>query len=207
MIVTISREYGAAAHAVSCALAPKLGYRLVDDELPRAVASRLGTTTDVIESVENRSPGFGERVLARLSAALPELTQPSEAPVDDMPAAYRREIERLVHEAAHEGNVVIVGRIANAILGARPDVVRVFLYAPLAWRIEHVQASLDTTPEHARLEIERIDAARRAYAQEQYRVTWGDFAHYDLLLDTARYGIEGTADCIAAAVRAASENA
>jgi cytidylate kinase len=207
MVVTISREYGAAGHAVSRALAPKIGYRLVDDELPRAVATRLGTSPDVVESVENRPPGFGERVLARLSAALPELAQPSEMPVEDMSAGYRREIERLVHEAAHDGDVIIVGRIANAILGARPDVVRVFLYAPKAWRIERVRRSLDSSDSHARSEIERIDEARRAYAQEQYRITLGDVAHYDLLLDTARYGVEGTADIIAAAVRVASENA
>jgi cytidylate kinase len=204
MVVTISREYGAAAQAVARALAAKLGYRLVDDELPRAVASRLGTSTDVVESVENRPPGFGERVLARLTAALPELSAPAAPPVDDMAAGYRREIERLVHEAAHEGDVVIVGRIANAILGARPDVVRVFLFAPLAWRIAHVRASLDVDEAHARSEIARIDEARREYASEQYRVTWGDFAHYDLLLDTARYGIEATAGIIAAAVQAAS---
>jgi len=206
MVVTISREYGAAARAVSRALAPKLGYRLVDDELPHAIALRLGTSPDVVESVENRPQGFGERVLARLTAALPELSQPASSS-DDISAAYRREIERLVHEAAREGDVIIVGRLANAILGARPDVVRVFLHAPLAWRIAQVCASLDVDESYARLEIARIDEARRAYAQEQYRLTWGDVRHYDMILDTARCGVAGTADVIATAVRAASARA
>ena len=44
MIVTISRAYGANGKAVGAALAAELSYRLVDEELPRLAALRLGTT-------------------------------------------------------------------------------------------------------------------------------------------------------------------
>ena len=40
-----------------------------------------------------------------------------------------------VREYAAHGNVVIVGRGAGAILGRRPDVLRVFLYAPRDRRV------------------------------------------------------------------------
>jgi hypothetical protein len=203
LIVTLAREYGAAAQAVACALAASLKYRLVDEELPRLIAARLGLPADVVESVENRAPGFGERLLAGLAGAVPEVAQPAPPPVESLVGAYRREVERIVREAADGGDAVILGRLGNAILGARGDLVRVFVYAPLAWRIDYVCASFGCTRNAARSEIARIDEARRTYAREQYRIAWDDVHQYDLAVDTARYGIEGAARVIACAVRAA----
>lgn len=171
------------------------------------IADRVGTTADVVESVENRPPKFGERLLEAMTGALPELSQPAAWRGEDIEAAIRREVERLIREAAQAGDVVILGRFGGGILGERPDVVRVFLHAPLAWRIAHVQASLGMNPAAARSEIARIDEARSAYAREQYRMAWHDPRSYDLTVDTSRYGIEGSADVIAAAVRAAHDRA
>ncbi len=178
-------------------------YRLVDEELPRLIAARLGMPADVVESIENRVPGFGERLLAGLTGAVPEIAQPAALPEENLVGAYRREAERVIRDAAAGGDAVILGRLGNAILGARPDLVRVFVYAPLVWRIAYVSASFGCSESAARSEIARIDEARRAYARDQYRMAWGDVRNYDLAVDTARYGIEGAAEVIACAVSAA----
>ncbi len=184
-------------------LAELLAYRLVDEELPRLIGARLGMPPEVVESIENRSPGFGERLLAGLSGALPEVTQPAAPAGDELAGSYRREAERLIHDAAAGGNAVILGRLGSAILGPRADVVRVFVCAPLVWRIANVRASLGCSEEHARAEIARIDEARRTFAREHYRMAWGDVRKYDLTVNTARYGVDGAAQVIAAAVGAA----
>ncbi len=184
-------------------MAAFLAYRLVDEELPRLVAARLGTSREVVESMTERPPGFGERLLAGLAGAVPEVSQPAAGPVDDLAEASRREVESLVHEAAAAGDVIILGRLGNAILGPRRDLVRVFVYAPFAWRIANVSRSLGCDPARARSEIVRIDEARRTFAREHYRMQWGDIRNYDLSVDTSRYGVEGAAAVIAAAVRAA----
>jgi cytidylate kinase len=188
---------------VARVLAPTLAYRLVDEELPHLIGARLGTTAEVVDTLENRSPGFGERLLAGLSGAVPEISAPAPIPVGDLATDYRREAERLIREAALEGDAVIVGRLASAVLGARPDVLRVFVYAPLAWRIANVRESLGYSEPAARSEIGRIDEARRRFAREHYRMSWGDPHSYDLAVDTARYGVEGAAAVVACAVRAA----
>lgn len=134
---------------------------------------------------------------------MPEVVQPAPLPADDIVAGYRREVERLIHEAAAGGHVIVVGRLGGAILGARPDLVRVFLTAPIAWRIAYVRASLDVDEMKARSEVARIDEARRMFAREAYRVVWEDARNYDLTLDVARYGVSGSAEVIGAAVRSA----
>lgn len=201
MIVTISREYGAAGRAVSRGLAQRLGYRLLDDDLPVVVAAQLGTSPDTVESVEHRRRGLAERLLRSLTAAVPELVHPAHENVD-VDDDVVREIERAIQAAAQAGEVVIVGRIGSKILGPRPDAVRVFLYAPLEWRVEHIVASLDMSPEAARAEIHRVDEGRHAFARERYDIELGDPREYDLLVDVARFGVAGSIEVIAAAVTA-----
>ncbi|MDB5040391.1 MAG: Cytidylate kinaselike family [Candidatus Eremiobacteraeota bacterium] len=202
MIVTVSRAYGAAAHDVAAAAAERLGYRFADRELPVVVAARLGTSSEAVESVAERPPSFGERVMQQLGGGVPETAQLGSQTEDDFSIDTRRAIEGAVREIAAAGNVIVSGRMAGTILGPRPDVLRVFIYAPMAWRIAHVCESLGCDVALARDEILRIDEARRAYAKIHYRVTWGDPRNYDLMLDTSRFGIDGSADLIVAAVRA-----
>ncbi len=198
MIVTISREYGALGRAVTRGVAHRLGYRLVDDDLPVVVAARLGTSPEMVENVENRSSGFGERFLRSLSSAVPEAFQPAAAE-DDLSDAALREVERLIREAADRGNVVVVGRMGNAILAPRPDLVRVFLTAPVPWRAAHIAESLQVSEPAARTEIARVDAGRRAFARERYDVVWGDRHNYDLIVDVSAFGVDGTVAIITAA--------
>ena len=200
MIITISREYGAAGRAVSHALAEHLGYRLVDDELAVIVAARLGTSPDVVDGTDVRSTGFGERLLQSLAAAIPEALQP-DGGFDDLTLSVQREVERQMHAAADGDDAIIVGRLGNAVLRDRPNVLSVFLTAPLPWRIVHIAASLGCTEAEARSEIARVDSGRRKAARERYDFTWGDPHRYDLVLDVAAFGVAGAVELIAAASR------
>lgn len=203
MIVTLSRAYGASALAVGRAVAERLGYRLVDRELPVVVALRLGTSSEVVETAQDRPRPFGVRVLEQLGGGMPESAQPAASTDDNLVAEARRATEEAIREAAAAGDAVFVGRMAGSALADRTDLVRVFISAPLAWRAAQVAASLGMDEATARTEIARVDEARRTYAKEQYRVTWGDPRNYDLVLDTSRFGVDGSADIIVAAVRAA----
>ncbi len=200
MIVTVSRAYGALGHAVTRGLVQQLGYRLVDDDLPVVVAARLGTSPEMVDGVEHRPAGFGQRFLRSLGAAIPEAFQPM-AEHDDLSDAALREMERLIHEAADAGDAIVVGRSGNMILAGRSGLVRVFLTAPVAYRAVHLAASLKVGEQEARAEIARVDAARRAFARERYDYAWGDPKFYDLMLDVSTFGVDGSVATIVAAVR------
>jgi cytidylate kinase len=200
VIITISREYGAAGRAVTNALADLLDYRILDEELPVLVAARLGTSPDVVEGTEVRASGFGQRLLRSLSAAIPEALHPQAE--DDLAHSVQREIERHMHVAADGDDVIVVGRLGNHVLRDRPNVLRVFLIAPLAWRIAHIAESLNCTEAVARAEIARVDNGRRDSARERYDFAWGDPHEYDLVIDVARFGVAGSVALIDAARRA-----
>ena len=198
MIVTISREYGAAGMTVAHQLGELLGYRVVGDDLPKIAALRLGTSHDDVVAVEHRAPSLAERILHNLGSAAPE----SHAHVipPNFESEVRKEIETAVMEAAQEANVVIVGGIANVILRGRPNLLAVFLHAPVEFRAKRIMQSLGVSEDEARKEIARVDAARRRWAKVHYDLVWGRADYYSLTIDVSHFGVDGTAKLIADAV-------
>jgi cytidylate kinase len=200
VIVTISNEYGSGALAIAKRIAETLGYEYVDRQLPVVVAKRLRITPEAVDAEEDAQRSLGERLLTGLERATPELAQASAAePFDE---ELFRAVQQAVREYAARGNVVIVGRGASAILGARDDVVRVFMYAPRSWRIERVVQASGERRELAETEVDRVDRSRAAYMRERYGLTFGDVHEYDLCIDTSRQDAAQSAALIVSAVRA-----
>lgn len=202
MIVTISNEYGCGALAIGEAAARKLGYQYVDEQLPVVVAKRLRISPEEVDASEDSAPSLGERMMVSLERATPELAQASAAlPLDeDLVEA----VADAVNEYARQGDCVIVGRGAFAILREHKDVVRVFMHAPREWRIKHIVATTHVARATATSEIDRVDRARAAYMKQWYGVTVGDVNNYDLCIDVSRLSPE---QCVAAIVAAVLGNA
>jgi cytidylate kinase len=198
MIVTISNEYGTGAVAIAREVAAKLGYEFVDEQLPVVVAKRLQTTPETVEATEDARRTVGQRILTGLEIATPEIARAVIGESFDEKCL--REVQAAVREFAGHGNVVIVGRAAFAILGRRLDLLRVFVYAPRDWRIEHVMRGTGADEKTATAEVDRIDKARRNYLSDWYDVRWGGAANFDLCIDASSFGHAGAVELIASAV-------
>jgi cytidylate kinase len=200
VIVTISNEYGSGAVAIAQRVARVLDYDYVDRQLPVVVATRLGITSDAVDDREDSQQTLGERLLDSLERATPELAAASSVePLDEEVLAA---VQSAVREHAARGDCVIVGRGAAAILGARPDVLRVFLYAPRERRVAYVAERTGVARHLAEAEVDRLDRARSAYIRQWYGLTFGDPRNYDLCLDTSRLDTAQSTAAILGAVQA-----
>jgi CMP/dCMP kinase len=199
VIVTISNEYGCGALEIAKRVAAMLGYEYVDEQLPVVVAKRLQVRPEAVEANEDARPSLGERFLSGLERATPELAASTAEPFDE---ELLRAVQDAVRDYAARGNAVIVGRGASAILGARPDVLRVFLHAPRQWRIARVAQGAQAPPRTAEAELDRVDRARSAYLRDWYDLTFGDSRNYDLCIDASRFEPNGCASLVVEAVRA-----
>ena len=202
MVVTISREFGAAGLPVAAGVAAALGFDLLSgDELASAVAGRLGTTPGAVTERTTKAP-LGERILERLGAGMLELASPAMPRMpDDFDEDVRREFERTIRAAAVSGKAVILGKNAGVVLGSGPEIVRVFLIADRDWRVRRLADYFKQSRENALADLERIDAGRKRFTRERYGVRWGDPHLYDLVIDVSRLSIEGAIALIVAAVR------
>lgn len=199
VIITISNRYGCGAIAVAQSAAQQLGFEFVDEQLPVVVAKRLKTSPQAVETAEHRARSVSERMLRALEFATPELGGLADQPT--FAEECLREVKEAVRDYASHGNVVLIGRGANAILGRRPDVLRVFMYAPRDWRVRHIMEGHAVDERTAAAEVERVDRARGQYMQAYYGVKWIDHANYDLAIDTATFGQEDSARLIVNAAR------
>jgi len=200
VIVTISNKYGSGAVDIAARAAALLGYTVVDRQLPVVVAKRMHISRNVALEAEESGRSLGSRLLSSLELATPEVVADNFGQTFD--ESLLREVQRAVRDYAARGNCIIIGRGSSVILGRRPDVLRVYMFAPREWRIERVAQNFGLDEKTAAAEVDRIDRARRAHLRDWYKVDMGSSAIVDLAIDTSTFGEEGSANLIVAAVHA-----
>ncbi|HEY1654902.1 MAG TPA: cytidylate kinase-like family protein [Candidatus Tumulicola sp.] len=205
MVVTVSNEYGTGALAIAKRAADELGYEYVDQQLPVVVAKRLSISAEEVDANEDTGRTLGERLLTGLERATPELAVSSDvAPFDEQ---LLKAVQEAVREYAARDRAVIVGRGGALVLGAAPNVLRVFMYAPREWRVAHVAGAYRIEPKVAQAEVDEVDRMRAAYLHDWYGATFGDPDNYDLCFDASRLGEPAGAALIVEAVRVRGEMA
>lgn len=204
MIITISRMFGSGGSDVAARVSRALGWTLLDNAVVDEVADRLGISRSEVSSLEERVPSLAERIASSLAMSAPELA----VPVDDAPLMQTAETrivgvtKRVMDEAVAQGNAVLVGRGAQAMLADRPDALHVFCYAPKVFLVRYAIAHRGVNPVTAAQEVEKMNRQREQYVKRHWGRDWRSFDNYHLCVDTGRLGIELAAELVVQAARA-----
>jgi len=200
MIVAIARELGAGGRAVGEAVAATLSVELLDNQIVDLVAQRLGAPESYVAERDEHVESFAERLLRGITAAYPE-SQAARGVPDWSEAHLVQLTGTIIKERAASESLVVIGRGAPILLKDRADVVRVFVTAPIEVRVARIAERLGVSREEALKELRKSDQHRAAYYKEHYGVAeWRDARHYDLVVDTARFGIDSAAQLVIDAV-------
>jgi CMP/dCMP kinase len=194
-VIALSREHGSGGAEIAANLARVLGWKLLDRALLEEVARRARIPAEEAGACDERVDPW----LVRLARGFAWGSADSYAGLDqagvvdaDAVAALTRHV---VVETAAAGSCVIVGRGASYALAGRKDVLRVFVYAPLAERVHRLTArGLADAP----AEIDRVDRLRAAYVRRYFGCSFGDRACFDLMVDSS-LGIDRTVAVLLAA--------
>ena len=57
-VITINRQFGTGGHAIGAALAERLGVKLIDKQILKAVAEKFNLTEREAEDLEARRPSW-----------------------------------------------------------------------------------------------------------------------------------------------------
>ena len=104
-------------------------------------------------------------------------------------------------KAAQEGSCVFVGRCADYVLRDLPNVVNVFITAPIDSRAQLFMKEKDVTYEEAIRRIQHVESRRASYYNYYTGKQWGHAASYDFCIDSAAIGSQEAARLIAEFVR------
>ena len=179
VIITIAREHGSSGKQIGKCVANALGIPFYYKEMIALAAKESGLNREFISDIHKNSPDI-MRDLYLSSNAVQYAIKAQDA---------------IIREIAENGSCVIVGRAADYILKDYDNVVRIFIHAPQASRIQSVMDVYGDTPKEARVNIERSDKARASYYEHISGTHWGDARNYELTVDSSD-GVEKTAQFI-----------
>jgi cytidylate kinase len=199
-VITVTRQYASGGSDVARLVAAQLAWDVIDNEFVDAVARRAGLPPDEVAQREERAPGLLERLARTLAAASPDLfVASSDVPrVEQDEATIVQVTERVIAEAAAQGRIVLVGRGAQAVLAQRPDALHVYVAAPKAWRMRLAVERLGVSEADVDRVVDETDRQRDQYVKTYYGRQRQDVTNYDLIVNTARIGIDGAAALVVA---------
>lgn len=182
-VITIEREYGSGGADIAKQVAERLGWKLWDQLLTNRIARFLDCDSRTVEQREEKRDPVVYRLFRAFMRGSYEgsLNAPKLKIVD---ADCIREVtERVVKEAAEEGNCVIVGRGSAYYLQPRKDAFHVFVYAPFELKVRRLQSTGSSESEAVEL-AETVDRDRADFIKQYFGVEWPDRQRFDLMINS-----------------------
>jgi cytidylate kinase len=183
-ILTIEREYGSGADKIAAKLADRLGWKLWDQLLTNEISRRLDCRSQHVEEHEEKRDPLHYRLFKSFLRGSFEGTLNTQQGMKIADAeGIRRCSEKLVREAAEEGNAVIVGRGSAYYLRDRPDSFHVFIYAPFEERVQRLQQVGKSQGEAIEL-AETVDRERAAFIKQFFAIDWPARYFFHLMVNS-----------------------
>ena len=197
-IITIGRQFGSGGREVGEKLAEKLGYAFYDNHLIAMAAAKSGMSHAALTDADEKAAN------PWLYAAMSQTGQTSFGLNISTNDALFTVQAQIIRDIAKSENAVIVGRCSDYILkDEEVKLLNVYIYAPTEARIKRVLERENVSTEQQALQMmKRHDKQRKLYYDFYTDRKWAAHENYHLTLNSDRFGMDGTADIIAAAVSA-----
>lgn len=190
-VITISREFASLGRTVAQALSEKLGVEFWDRDIVEAAAKRTGHSISVVSDEEETAKNsFFLRKKDKMSLTTYNIN-------DEI---FETE-KNIILDAARKSSCIIVGRCGDYILRNFPNHLSVYIYAPYEERLRNCVETLMMDEKTARRMIREVDMARTYYQRKYCPEMKSPRDCSDLMIDSSRFGVEGTADLIVQALR------
>lgn len=187
MLITIGREHGSGGHDIARLLGAELNIPVYAKEIVDEAAATSQFSKEILRNYdEKRVAAFFMPVshFGGIDGGFQLNMQVAAAQFD------------AVRSLARDNNGIFVGRCADYVLRGRPDLLRVFITAPLNYRIRTLMERKQISEDQAKKLIKEVDKDRSSYYRYYTDQIWGEASNYDLVIDRSKVGTEGAAKVI-----------
>lgn len=193
-IITISRQYGSGGREIGKKLAEQLKIPFYDNEIITRAAKESGFAEAAFHRAEQKATNS---LLYSIAMGLNSYGSQdfgySNLSLDDRIYLAQSEV---IHKLADEGPCVIVGRCADYVLRNHKNIVNIFIWASLEFRIDRAVKLYDMPDHKAAEQILKIDKRRANYYNYHANEKWGRVDNYDLSIKSDLLGIDKTTEII-----------
>lgn len=186
--ISVSRQLGSGGAEVANLAGKRLGFKVLDRELVEQLAEQLEVSPRMLQLMdETRSNWFRDAILSLVEPRLVEQ------------ASYVGMLGKVMLLAAYDGKVVFVGRGANFLLPPKAG-LRVLVVGSRADRMRRVREREGLDLKGAERRLAELDQGRADYIRRNFYADVNDPAHYDLVVDTSAFGVDGAVDLVVKAL-------
>ncbi len=177
LVITIARMHGSGGRDIGYKVAQRLGINFYDKEIITETAQKLGI--DKKKAIRS-DQDISIRSLGRDGAVFAAQSQ-------------------IIKDAAKE-SCVIIGRCADYILRGRPYCLNIFVRSDEEYAVTLIRNKDNLSESQAREVIRLKNNARERHYAHYTGEKWQDPSHYDLVINSAKIGVESAVDIICNAV-------
>ena len=195
-VITISRQFGSLGRSIAQKTAEILGIYFMDRDIVEETARRMGLALSEIGDREEQSKSQGRYFYRKFPLGM------APAPIEDEILEVQSNI---IRDCAAKQDCIIVGRCAEYVLRNHERRLSFYIRAPYEARLQNCIETLHMEAAQAQKMIHDVDIAR-AYYRRRYIQTLDrlpDYTDCDIILDSSRFGVEQSAQIIAATARTA----
>lgn len=204
LVITIARQYGSGGREIGERVSRILGIPFYDKELITDAAAKGSLSEEVLRTTDESAANSLIYTLAMGSNILSaSMHFGYKMPLNDKLFILQSEV---IREYAEAGSCVIIGRCADYVLRDEENVLKIFIYSDTPHRTERItERHPEIKPSQIPDVINKTDKRRSTYYNFYTGNKWGRFDNYDLAISSAAFGIEKTAELIAALARGLME--
>jgi cytidylate kinase len=203
-LITISREFGAGGGELAGLLGARLGWRVLDADIPHEVAASLHIPQSALEEWDEHVPSLLEKMGNALLMGSPELLLNPDVIGRPDPQRIALATREVLLAAAARPPLIVVGHGAQSLFHERPHSLHLRLVAPLEDRIRRIDMRRAADPRDAATLARRMDADRANYVREHYGRDVRDPLLYHLQLNTGRIAMDDVVTIVLGLVSAAA---
>lgn len=203
-IYTIGRQFGSGGRQVGKALSEKLGIPYYDKELLAMAAKDSGFSEELFHNADEKPASSLLYSLVMGSYPMSSGTLGfNEMPLNDQLFLIQ---SNTIRKVAKKGSCIIIGRCADYILRGNPDLISVFVHAPLEARVKRAIECYEIPADRAEDVCLKNDKSRANFYNYYSDQKWGMCRTYSLSLDSSLLGIDGCVDEIIRFTELAEKN-
>ncbi len=199
-IITVGRQFGSAGREIAEKIAQHYDIKCYDKDLIARVAKESGFCQEMIQQHDERPTNsfLYNLVMDTYSFGY------NASSFVDMPISQKVFLAQFdtIKKVAGEGPCVIVGRCADYALSDFHNVINIFIHADEDFKVKQIMHRFaDITTEQKAIDMmNKKDKQRQGYYNYYSSKKWGRAESYDLTINSALLGVEGTTNLLIQAI-------